>query len=271
MLAINTKRKELRMDYKNKTAVVTGASSGLGVEYARELAKRGSDLVLVARRKEALHELAAQLKKDHGVKVETVALDLSTPTSAKRLIAELKNLKLEPQILINNAGFGTSGRFATERAETVQDEIQLNVGTLVELTHAALPAMIAAKSGAIVNIASTAAYQPVPGMAVYAATKAFVLSFTSAVWGETKNTGVRVLAVSPGATATSFFDVAGAKPSTALAPISDVIDATFKALDAGKPRPSIIVGGRNTFMATLSKFMPTKLVIGVAAGMFLKD
>jgi short-subunit dehydrogenase len=259
------------MDYKNKTAVVTGASSGLGVEYARELAKRGANLVLVARRKEALDELATALKKDHGVEVQTIALDLSTPTSAKKLMAELKKLKLETEILINNAGFGTSGRFTKDNADKVQDEIQLNVGTLVELTHAVLPAMIAAKAGAIVNIASTAAYQPVPGMAVYAATKAFVLSFTSAVWGETKNTGVRVLAVSPGATATSFFDVAGAKPSTVLAPISEVIIATFKALDAAKSSPSVIVGGRNTVMAKLSKFMPTKLVIGVAAGMFLKD
>jgi short-subunit dehydrogenase len=259
------------MEYKNKTAVVTGASSGLGVDYAKELAARGCNLVLVARRKEALDVLAKQIIKAHGVKVQTIGLDLSTPTSAKKLMAELKKLKLEPQILINNAGFGTSGRFTKDNADKVQDEIQLNVGTLVELTHAALPAMIAAKSGAIVNIASTAAYQPVPGMAVYAATKAFVLSFTSAVWGETKDTGVRVLAVSPGATATSFFDVAGAKPSTALAPISDVINATFKALDAAKSSPSVIVGGRNRILATASKIMPSKLVIGVAAGMFLKD
>lgn len=259
------------MDYKDKNAVVTGASSGLGVEYARELAMRGSNLVLVARRKEALDELGAQLQRDHGVEVRTVALDLSTPASAKKLMAELKKMKLETHILINNAGFGTSGRFTKNNADQVQDEIRLNVGTLVELTHAVLPSMIAAKAGAIVNIASTAAYQPVPGMAVYAATKAFVLSFTSAVWGETKNTGVRVLAVSPGATATSFFDVAGAKPSTTLAPISHVIDATFKALDSAKSSPSVIVGGRNRALAAVSKFMPTKLVIGVAAGMFLKD
>jgi short-subunit dehydrogenase len=259
------------MDFKNKTAVVTGASSGLGVEYAKELASRGSNLVLVARRKAALDELASELIKTTGVKVETIALDLSTSTSAAQLMGELKKMKLEPQILINNAGFGTSGRFTKENTERVQDEIQLNVGTLVQLTHAVLPSMVAAKFGAIVNIASTAAYQPVPGMAVYAATKAFVLSFTSAVWGETKDSGVRVLAVSPGATATEFFDIAGAKPSGALAPISEVIDATFAALDAKKSVPSVIVGGRNSVMATLSKFMPSKLVIGVAASMFLKD
>jgi short-subunit dehydrogenase len=257
------------MEYKDKIALVTGASSGLGLEYATELAKRGANLILVARRKDALDALAANLASNTGAKVTTIALDLSTPSSAKKLMAELKKLKIEPQILINNAGFGTSGRFAKENAERVQEEIQLNVGTLVDLTHAVLPAMIEANFGAIVNIASTAAYQPVPGMAVYAATKAFVLSFTSAVWGETKNTGVRVLAVSPGATATNFFNVAGASPSRGLAPISDVIEATFKALDSAKSGPSVIVGGRNALMANLSKLMPKKIVIGVAASLFL--
>jgi short-subunit dehydrogenase len=257
------------MEYKDKIALVTGASSGLGLEYATELAKRGANLILVARRKDALDALAANLASNTGAKVTTIALDLSTPSSAKKLMAELKKLKIEPQILINNAGFGTSGRFAKENAERVQEEIQLNVGTLVDLTHAVLPAMIEANFGAIVNIASTAAYQPVPGMAVYAATKAFVLSFTSAVWGETKNTGVRVLAVSPGATATNFFNVAGASPSGGLAPISDVIEATFKALESAKAGPSVIVGGRNALMANLSKLMPKKIVIGVAASLFL--
>jgi uncharacterized protein len=257
------------MDYSGKTAVVTGASSGLGVDYAKALAKRGANLVLVARRKDELEKLAAELVKQFAVKVETISLDLSDATSGSKLMTELKKLKLETDILINNAGFGTSGRFANENREKVSDEITLNVLTLVDLTHAVLPGMLERNFGAIVNIASTAAYQPVPGMAVYAATKSFVLSFTSAVWGETKDTGVRVLAVSPGATATNFFNVAGASPSGGLAPVSDVIDATFKALDAVKSTPSVIVGGRNTLMATLSKFMPTKLVIGVAASMFL--
>ena len=259
------------MDYKNQTAVVTGASSGLGVEYAKELAKRGANLVLVARRKEALDELGSELSKAHSVEVHTIALDLSSAASGSKLMSELKKLNLETDILINNAGFGTTGRFAKEDREQVKDEITLNVLTLVDLTQAVLPGMLKRDSGAIVNIASTAAYQPVPGMAVYSATKAFVLSFTSAVWGETNNTGVRVLAVSPGATATNFFNVAGATPSGALAPVSGVIDATFKALDAAKSAPSVIVGSRNTAMATLSKFMPAKFVIGVAASMFLKD
>lgn len=257
------------MNFSGKTAVVTGASSGLGVDYARALAKRGANLVLVARRKDELDRLAAELVKQFAVDVRTISLDLSDATSGSKLMTELKKLKLEVDILINNAGFGTSGRFSNENRAKVAEEITLNVLTLVDLTHAVLPGMLDRNFGAIVNIASTAAYQPVPGMAVYAATKAFVLSFTSAVWGETKNTGVRVLAVSPGATATNFFNVAGATPSTGLAPISDVIDATFKALDASKSKPSVIVGGRNAVLANVSKIMPKKLVIGVAASMFL--
>jgi short-subunit dehydrogenase len=259
------------LEYLGKTAVVTGASSGLGVDFAKALAKRGANLVLVARRKDELEKLAAELVKQFAVDVKTISLDLSDATSGSKLMAELKKMKLDADILINNAGFGTSGRFANENRTKVAEEITLNVLTLVDLTHAVLPGMLKRNSGAIVNIASTAAYQPVPGMAVYAATKSFVLSFTSAVWGETKDTGVRVLAVSPGATATNFFNVAGATPSSALAPASDVIEATFKALDSSKSAPSVIVGGRNAAMAKLSKFMPTKLVIGVAASMFLKD
>jgi short-subunit dehydrogenase len=258
------------MEYKNKTSVVTGASSGLGVDYAKALAARGSDLVLVARRKDALDALATELKSTYGVAVETIPLDLSTPDAGHKLIAQLEKLDVDVDILINNAGFGTSGRFVTTENDKVKDEITLNVVTLVDLTRSVLPGMLAKNSGAILNIASTAAYQPVPGMAVYAATKAFVLSFTSAVWGETKGTGVRVLAVSPGATATNFFNVAGATPSTALAPVSDVINATFKALDTKKSAPSVIVGGRNAVLANLSKLMPKKLVIGVAASMFLE-
>lgn len=257
------------MDYKGKTAVVTGASSGLGVEYARELAARGTNLVLVARRKDLLDNLKSELEKRHKVEISTLAIDLSTADAGSKLMAELGNLGLTADILINNAGFGTSGRVLNEDRKRVQNEISLNVSTLVDLSIAVLPDMLAKNSGAIVNIASTAAYQPVPGMAIYAATKAFVLSFTSALWGETKETGVRVLAVSPGATATSFFDVAGAKPSTALAPVSDVISTTFKALDAKKSKPSVIVGGRNARLAGLSKLMPKKLVIGAAAKLFL--
>jgi short-subunit dehydrogenase len=257
------------MEYKGKTAVITGASSGIGLDYAREFAKRGSNLVLVARREDLLKQAASELTKDFGIKVDTIPLDLSTIDAGQKLMDALGKLGVETHILVNNAGFGTSGRLADERRERIQQEVLLNVATLVDLTAATLPSLLAKNSGAIVNIASTAAFQPVPGMAVYAATKAFVLSFTSAVWGEIAGSKVRVLAVCPGATATEFFDVAGAKPFGGLAPVSAVIDATFKALDAKKSRPAVIVGRQNALMAGFSKRLPAKAVIKAAGSMFL--
>lgn len=257
------------MDFKGKTAVVTGASSGIGVGYANELAARGAKLVLVARRKDLLDALAAKLTKDHGVEVSVIAMDLGTLSAGQELVDALKKLNVEPEVLINNAGFGTSGRFAEEDRARVQQEIVLNVATLVDLTAVYLPQMLKRNSGAIVNIASTASYQPVPGMAVYAATKAFVRSFTSAVWGEVKGTNVRVLTVSPGATATEFFDVAKAKSMGKLAPIQDVVAATFKALNAKRSKPAIIVGRQNAVMAFASRLFSAKFIIGVAASMFL--
>lgn len=257
------------MDYSGKTALITGASSGIGLEYAREFAKRGTNLVLVARRVDLLDKAAAELKQTYKVSVTNIAMDLSVPGAAEKLIDELKAKKIDPEFIVNNAGFGTSGRAKGEDRGKVQQEIQLNVGTLVDLTLAYLPELLAKNEGAIVNIASTAAFQPVPGMAVYAATKAFVLSFTSAVWGETKHTKVRVLAVCPGGTATEFFDVAGAKPMGGLAPVSQVMNATFKALDARKSVPAVVAGGRNSAMAAISKRLPAKTVIGAAASMFM--
>lgn len=257
------------MEYQGKTALITGASSGIGLEYAREFARRGSNLILVARREEALKQLAAELKST-GVKVEYFALDLSKLDSGEKLLKLLTAAKLSPDFVVNNAGFGTNARVENEDRARIQQEVVLNIATLVDLSAALLPAMLKRNFGAIVNIASTAAYQPVPGMAVYAATKAFVLSFTSALWGEVQGTKVRVLTVSPGATATEFFDVAGAKPFGNLAPVKSVIDETFKALDARKSKPAVVVGGQNRMMAGASKFLPKTAVIKVAASMFLK-
>jgi short-subunit dehydrogenase len=183
--------------------------------------------------------------------------------------AELAERKIRVDILINNAGFGTNARLVNEDRARLQSEIALNVSTLVDLTAAFLPGMLERDSGAIVNIASTAAYQAVPGMAVYAATKAFVLSFSEAVWGETRDTAVRVFAVSPGSTDTDFFDIAGSQSSSKRMPASAVVDTTLAALTAAKSVPSVIVGTRNTLMATFSRFVPRKTVINVAASLFL--
>ena len=257
------------MEYTGKTAIITGASSGIGLAYAEEFAKRGANLVLVARREDLLNEIAQRLTKSANVKVTTVPMDLATLGAGKKVVKALEAKKIEVDFLVNNAGFGTSGRLIHENRENVEQEIVLNIATLVDLTIAYLPALLAKNSGAIVNIASTASYQPVPGMAVYAATKAFVRSFTSAVWGEATNSNVRVLAVSPGATETSFFDIAGTKPSSAMAPVENVVKTTFKALDGKKSKPQVIDGSINKVAAFVAKLMPQTLVIKVAASMFL--
>jgi short-subunit dehydrogenase len=259
------------MDFKGKTAVITGASSGIGLAYAFEFAKRGSNLVLVARSKDALEKLAADIKKQHGVDVQVIPQDLATVTAGDELFTKLTKLGVSTDILVNNAGFGTNNRVAKEDRIKIRQEILLNVVTLVDLTVAVLPDLLKKKAGAIINIGSTASFQPVPGMAVYAATKAFVRSFTEALWGEVQGTGVKVLTVNPGATATEFFNVAEANPAGKLAPVSEVVDATFKALDSKKTKPSIVVGGQNALMAGLTRFIPNKIVIRVAAKLFLHD
>lgn len=259
------------MDFKGKSAVITGASSGIGLGYAHEFARRGANLVLVARSAKVLEGVAADIQASHGVQVETVSLDLSDLDSGQKLIEILANKKLAIDILVNNAGFGTNNRVAKEDRNKVQKEIILNVATLVDLTAAVLPGMLERDHGVIINIGSTASYQPVPGMAVYAATKAFVRSFTEALWGELDGTNVKVLTVNPGATKTEFFVVAGANPAGPLAPVSDVVDATFAALDAKASKPSIIVGSQNALMANMSRFAPKKMVIKIAGKLFLHD
>lgn len=250
------------------TALITGASSGIGKELAIALAARGHELILVARRKDRLAALAKDLVASHKANVTVYAMDLSKPGSSAELEKKVLADGHSVDILVNNAGFGTNARVVDENRASVADEIQLNIGTLVDLTIAFLPGMVARKSGAVVNIASTASYQPVPGMAVYAATKSFVRSFTEAVWGEVP-AGVKVFAVSPGATATEFFDVAGATPSTALASVSEVIDVILAGLDSEKPAPSIIVGTRNRVLARISRIVPLTTAIRVAGSMFL--
>ena len=257
------------MDYKNKTALVTGASSGIGREYARELAKRGSNLILVARSKDALNHLAKELESTYKVSAEVLVLDLSKTASVDKLLERATRKGTVIDFLFNNAGFGTAGWARNESLDRVSEEINLNVHALTMLSLGLLKPMSERNSGVIVNIASTAAYQPVPGLAVYAATKAFVLSFTSALWAETKDTGVKVLTVSPGATETNFFEVAGSKSFGKLAPVSEVIDATFADLDSNNSKPALVVGSRNSIMAKFSKILPAKLVLDFTAKIFL--
>lgn len=184
------------------TTLITGASSGIGKEFADQLAARGDDLVLVARRKQLLDELAHDLHTRHGITARTIGADLAQPEAIPQIINQLSQWGLNIQTLVNNAGFATHGDVADSEPGTLADEVAVNCQALVSLTAQLLPEMMSRHSGSIVNISSTAAFQPVPHMAVYAASKAFVLSFSEALWEETKNTGVRVLAACPGSTDT---------------------------------------------------------------------
>jgi short-subunit dehydrogenase len=192
------------------TALVTGASGGIGEAFARQLAAQGKDLILVARSEEKLHSLARELAAAHGVRTHVIVADLARHDSASALYAEIERLGLDVDLLINNAGYARAGAFAELALDEQADMIRLNVNTLVELSRLYLPAMRGRGWGGIINVASNAAFQPVPYLAVYAATKAFVLSFSEALAEEVARDGVSVMALCPGATATGFQERAGA-------------------------------------------------------------
>jgi short-subunit dehydrogenase len=243
-------------------ALITGSSAGLGVDFARQLAAQGRTLVLVARRKDRLDALAAQLGNARAVE-----LDLSEAGAVDRLMADLAANGEQVELLVNNAGFGLTGRFAKLDGKRQRQMIDLNCGALTELAHAVLPGMIERQSGAILNVASTAAFQPGPGMAVYFATKAFVLSFSEALHEEVKHQGVSVSALCPGPTATEFGQVAGFSkplPSMVFADSPSVVRAGLAGLETG--RAIVIPGLMNKSTAQAHRFFPRSWV-RKAAGM----
>jgi len=191
------------------TALVTGASSGIGAEIARELARRGHHVTLAARREERLRTLAEEISNDLGGEAEVVACDLSDPSERERLLAEIGRSGRAVEILVNNAGFGGTGDFATSDRDRILKMVRLNVEAVADLAGRAVEGMVRRGRGAIINIASTAAFQPLPGQAAYGATKAFVLSLSEAIQSELGGTGVTVTAVCPGPVRTEFMDVAG--------------------------------------------------------------
>jgi short-subunit dehydrogenase len=199
-------------------ALVTGASSGIGEALAKELAASGYDLVLAARRKERLEEIAGQL----AVKTTVVPVDLAK--EPQRLVAEVEKAGIEVDLLVNNAGFGTHGRFVDLDGEREAEEVRLNCEAVVRLTHAFLPGMVRRGKGGVIVIASTAGFQPLPYEATYSATKAFARTFTEALAAELKGTGVRVLCVNPGPVPTEFQAVAGFKEGW-MPPVPGAISA----------------------------------------------
>ena len=244
--------------YQDRWAVVTGASSGLGRGLAARLAARGMSLVLTGRHEARLDETARQIRGDiPKVKVETLAADLSTQSGITALLDHVGDRPIE--VLVNNAGFGSYGPFAEADAEREAEEVAVDVSAVVTLARAYLPGMIARGSGGILNVASTIAFQPAPHQAVYGASKAFVLSFSQALWAEARAAGVAVTALCPGPTRTGFVEALGADVGHTtiyrrLADPEPVIEAGLRALDKG--RAVVIPGARNKLLATSGRFMP---------------
>jgi short-subunit dehydrogenase len=247
------------------TSLVTGASSGIGEAFARALAARGSSLVLVARSAARLEALGAELSARHGVRADVIAADLADPGAPDAIVAELRARSIEIDTLINNAGFGTHGEFATLDGRRERDEVIVNVYAPVALTRALLPGMVARKSGAIVNVASTAAFQPVPYMATYGATKAFLLSFGEALAEEVRAHGVRVVVLCPGQTDTAFFTGIDEARVGCARTAEQVVATALRAVERG--RVVAVDGFTNYVLANTTRFAPRRLVARVAARM----
>jgi short-subunit dehydrogenase len=250
------------IDFRNQITIVTGASSGLGEQFARQLARRGSDLVLVARRADRLEALADELSRAHGVAVTVVARDLGHPDAGRTLRAELESRGIHATALVNNAGFGTHNDFSNENPERLQDMIALNVGALVDLSRAYIEPLTSAGTGFLINVASLLGFQPTPYLSVYGATKAFVLSFTESLWEEARGSQLRILAVSPGAMQTEFFETAGSDSAdygTRRSTPQEVVTKALEALNRRSAPPSILTNGRP--LALASRFLPRRAVV----------
>jgi short-subunit dehydrogenase len=252
--------------YKGSYALITGASKGLGSAYAKALAERGANLVLVARSLEQMEKLAAELRLKYGVRIETIAADLSNPSAASEIEQRLGQLQIRIDLLINNAGAGLSGRFLGHTLEGEMSQINLNVNGLVALTFHFGREMAARGKGGIINISSNSAFQPVPYMATYGATKAFTLMFTEAIAEEMRSTGVRVMAVCPGPTATQFFDQAPTiMKASEMDSVEFVAERTLKDFERGKV---ISYPGRTSvrILTWAARFMPRSTAARIAAG-----
>jgi len=241
--------------------LITGSSSGIGAAFARKLAMRGRNVLLVARSEDKLITLCNELGRISGIRAQYVAVDLAQPDSALRLFEETKRRELEIDMLINNAGFGSAGDFARLDLSNELKMIDLNVNAVVELTHRFLIPMRERKQGTIINVASTAGFQPVPFMAIYAATKAFVLSFSEALWEENRRHGVHVMALCPGVTETNFFEASQMKrpPMRTIQTPEEVVDVALRGLKRGKS--SVVSGWTNFLMVETERLVPRSTVI----------
>ena len=254
-------------------ALITGASGGIGLELASIMASKGHDLILLARREDALLALKNKLQNSYKVTIEIVAMDLSQPGQAEALFKHCTKQQWIVDCLVNNAGFGDYGKFDSGKLEIYQNMLQLNVVTLTELTALFVGEMKQRKSGRILNVGSIAAFQPGPNLAVYAASKAYVMQFTEALNFELRNTGVSVTLLSPGVTETGFVSRANmgsaANAKNGLMDAKTVALAAYKAMMAGKL--NVTPGWKNKLLTFGSKTMPSREVLLQIAGKILRN
>jgi uncharacterized protein len=246
------------------TTLITGASTGIGAAFARKLSALGRNVFLVARSEDKLIALCNELGRLTSIRAQYLALDLTNPEARAQLFEETKNRGLEIDTLINNAGFGSMNDFAKIELERELEMIELNITAVVDLTHRFLGPMRERKGGTIINVASTAGFQPVPYMATYAATKAFVLSFSEALWDENRMHGIHVMALCPGVTETNFFDAAGIDrpPMRAVQTPEEVVETALRALP--RKKSLVISGWANWFVVEAERFLPRSAVTRVA-------
>ena len=242
------------------TTLITGASSGIGAAFARRLAKRGRNLLLVARSEDKLAALCNEIGRTSGIRAQYIVMDLTEPEATQRLLEETQKRGLIVEMLINNAGFGSMGKFGKLDHARELEMLDLNVKSLVELTYLFLRPMRERGQGTIINVASTAAFQAVPFMATYAATKAFVLSFSEALWEENRPHGVHVLALCPGVTDTNFFTASkiDRPPMRTVQTAEEVVDAALRGL--ARRKSVVITGWTNWLTVEVQRFVPRSLV-----------
>lgn len=248
--------------YNDRWALVTGASSGIGAEFAARLASQGMHLILAARSTSRMNDLAQELLTRHGTNCHIVTIDLAVPDAGSLLVEEISKLGVEVELLVNNAGSGLIGEIETADPVEVQRMLCVNISTLTDLTYRLLPGMIERGHGAVINVSSVAAFQPVAFMGAYAATKSYVLHFSEALWAEVRSKGVTVLALCPGVTETEFFVRAGA-PSWldkhSSHSVQKVVRAALAALE--KRRQYAIPGWRNYLLTLKVRFLTRRTAI----------
>jgi short-subunit dehydrogenase len=262
----------MTFEYKDKTALVTGASSGIGEAFCRELAKRGMHLIIAARSEDLLHKLAGELSEAHNIRVDVFAVDLSDEDGIYNTIDACVEMDRPIDLLINNAGFGNVGAYEKQDQTRERDMVMVNSFAVAQLCHAFIPPMAERGFGGVINVASIAGYQPLPHLATYAATKAFVKSLSNSLWAEFKGRGVHIMELSPGPVATNFVNATDSKAmnskttagfmKVAMTP-EKLVQKALASFDAGKPR--CIPGQANQLMTAMGNLVPDSLIGNVVA------